>query len=304
MAIHLVSDNTPKLSAEKRTRQPASDINAEEIQHTLHLAGLLQTSLEIESILAYFCEAGQHSVQFDAARYSYEPLDIQYQYGKAKVHSCTYRLTLANEALGQIEFSRQQPFSETEIIGLETLLSQLIYPLRNAIWYQRALQASQRDPLTGAFNRAAMDETLLREVELAHRNDTPLSLVVLDVDHFKQINDNYGHSAGDSVLKTLVTCINSILRKSDMLFRYGGEEFTLLLSGTNLEGAFQVAERVRQAIERHHFNHAQNRIPVTASLGVTCLKTADSIENLFEKADQALYNAKQQGRNRVISTSA
>ena len=304
MAIHLVSDNTPKSKLVKREKQQQLDINPEELQQTLRLAGLLQTSLEMESILGYFLEAAQLSVNFSGARYSYEPLNIQYQYGDNKPHSCTYRLTIADEALGQIEFSRQKRFDENEIISLEQLLGQLIYPLRNAVWYQRALQASQRDPLTGAFNRSAMDNTLLREVELAQRNKTPLSLVVLDIDHFKSINDNYGHSAGDSVLKTLVTCINSILRKSDMLFRYGGEEFTILLSGTPEEGAIQVAERVRQAIEFHNFNHEQTRIPVTASLGVCTLKTGDTTQSLFDKADAALYTAKQQGRNQVIFQSS
>lgn len=300
MAIHLVSDNTPKTKLNKLETSPQLEISADELHHTLRMAGLLQTSLEINSILAYFMESAQLTVQFDGARYNYEPLKEVYQYGNNKPHSCTYRLTIADEALGQIEFSRQKRFDEEEVIALEKMLGHLIYPLRNAIWYQRALQASQRDPLTGAFNRAAMDSTLLREIELSQRNHTFLSLVVVDIDHFKSINDNYGHSAGDNVLKTVVTCINSILRKSDMLFRYGGEEFVLLLSGTHKQGAIQVAERVRQAIEFHNFHHEHTSIPVTASLGVSSLKASDSADSLFNNADRAMYNAKQQGRNKVV----
>jgi diguanylate cyclase (GGDEF)-like protein len=300
MAIHLVSDNTDKVKKERRLNQQQV-ISPDELQQTLRLSGLLQTSLEMESILNYFIEAAQLHVNFDGVRYCYEPLNVQLQYGDAKPHSCTYRLTISEEALGQIEFSSHKQFSEDEITRMENMLTQLIYPLRNAIWYQRALQASQRDSLTGAYNRAAMDNTLLREIELAHRNDSNLSLVVLDLDHFKSINDNYGHCAGDSILKTVVTCITSMLRKSDMLFRYGGEEFVLLLSGTNEEGAVQVAERVRQAIEFHNFHHEQTTIPVTASLGVTHLSKAVDANQLFDQADAAMYEAKHLGRNQVVS---
>lgn len=301
MAIHLITDNTGKRKVERRKSQQTREINPEELQRTLRLSGLLQTSLELESILGYFIEAAQLHVNFDGVRYNYEPLNIQLKYGEHKTHSCTYRLTISDEALGQIEFSRLIRFTDEEITQLENLLTQLIYPVRNAIWYQRALQASQRDSLTGAYNRAAMDNTLLREIELAQRNKTPLSLAILDIDYFKSINDNYGHSAGDNVLKTMVTCVSSILRKSDMIFRYGGEEFVLLLSGTKKDGAYQVAERVRQLIEFHNFNYDQISIPVTACLGVAELEKGFDAATLFENADNALYQAKQQGRNQVVT---
>jgi diguanylate cyclase (GGDEF)-like protein len=161
------------------------------------------------------------------------------------------------------------------------------------------VRAAQIDPLTGAHNRAAMDCAMKREIELAHRQRNPLSLLVVDIDFFKKINDQYGHIAGDYVLKTLVTCLNDTMRSSDMLFRYGGEEFTLLLSGTDKEGAVKFAERVRRAIANYPFVYNGKEIPITASIGVASLASRDNAKYLFEKADSALYCAKQSGRNQV-----
>ncbi|MDH5409537.1 MAG: GGDEF domain-containing protein, partial [Gammaproteobacteria bacterium] len=207
------------------------EVNALELQRTLKLAGLLQTSLEIPSILDYFLSTVKEVISFDGVRFQYEELDVDLKVGKKSHHRCFYRLRLCEELLGVINFSRARPFSETEMSTLEVLLCQLVYPLRNAILYQKALKAAHLDPLTGTNNRAAMDCALKREVELAHRHSIPLSLLVIDLDNFKNINDSYGHSAGDYILKTLVTCVDETIRGSDMLFRFGGEEFTLILSG-------------------------------------------------------------------------
>ncbi|MDH5408109.1 MAG: GGDEF domain-containing protein, partial [Gammaproteobacteria bacterium] len=115
----------------------------------------------------------------------------------------------------------------------------------------------------------------------------------------KNINDSYGHSAGDYILKTLVTCVDETIRGSDMLFRFGGEEFTLILSGTDTEGAKRIAERLRRAIESYPFVYDRQEIAMTASFGIATLKTSDNPERLFNKADAALYQAKEAGRNQV-----
>jgi len=277
----------------------APDVNALELQRTLKLAGLLQTSLEISNILEYFLSTVKEIIDFAGVRFQYENLDIDLKIGKKSRHRCFYRLRLCEELLGVINFSRQRPFSETELKTLEMLLCQLVYPLRNAILYQKALRAAHLDPLTGTNNRAAMDTALKREVELAHRHSIPLSLLVIDLDFFKNINDSYGHSAGDYILKTLVTCVDETIRGSDMLFRFGGEEFTLILSGTDTEGAKRIAERLRRAIESYPFLYDGQEIAVTASLGIATLKTSDTPERLFNKADAALYQAKEAGRNQV-----
>ena len=275
------------------------DLNAIELQRTLKLAGLLQTSLEIPNVLDYFLTAAKEVISFDGVSFEYEPLNIKLQFGTQARHRCFYRLRLCEELLGIINFSRKTPYSQDEMATMETLLCHLIYPLRNAILYQKALKAAHMDPLTSANNRAALDKTLQREVELAHRHQLPLSLVVLDLDKFKNINDQYGHSAGDYILKTLVACIEETVRGSDMLFRYGGEEFVLILTGTDTEGAKRIAERLRCAIEAYPFVYDRQEIAVTASFGVASLKSRDDAKRLFNKADSALYQAKDAGRNQV-----
>lgn len=269
------------------------------MQRTLKLAGLLQTSLEIPNVLEYFLTAAKEVIHFDGIHFQYEPLSVELEFGHQSKHRCFYRLRLCEELLGVINFSRKTPYSKDEMTTMETLLCQLIYPLRNAILYQKALKAAHMDPLTGTNNRAAMDKTLQREVELAHRHQLPLSMVVLDIDKFKDINDGFGHSAGDYILKTLVTCINETARGSDMLFRYGGEEFVLILTGTDSEGAKRIAERLRCAIEAYPFVYDRQEIAVTASFGVATLKKRDDAKRLFNKADSALYQAKDAGRNQV-----
>ena len=273
-----------------------------ELQQTLKLAGLLQTSLEIDSVLNYFLQAAQQLVTFDAAHYSFEEQKLSLKYGKTQRHRCSYRLRLAGEFLGELIFTRKRRFAEQEMEQLENLMGQLIFPLRNAVWYQRALQAAKVDALTGAHNRAAMNEMLDREVDLAHRHQSALSVVIFDLDHFKQINDNYGHTVGDDVLRECVQCANQALRSTDTLFRYGGEEFVVLLPGVNVEGAALAAERLRSIIEKHAFKARNGSVPVTVSVGTASLTLQDTVKSVIERADKALYSEKNAGRNCIISS--
>lgn len=273
-----------------------------ELQHTLKLAGLLQTSLEIDSVLNFFLQAAQLLVKFDAAHYSYEEQQLNLDYGKTQRHRCSYRLRLAGEFLGELIFTRRRRFTEQEMEKLESLMSQLIYPLRNAIWYQRALKAARIDTLTGAHNRTAMDEVFAREIELAQRHQSDLSVIIFDLDHFKHINDNYGHITGDDILRECVECSNQALRSTDMLFRYGGEEFVVILPGVDNKGAVLAAERLRSIIEKHVFSYHQSTIPVTISIGTTSLIEDDDAKVMLGRADKALYSAKNSGRNCIASS--
>ncbi|MFK5915633.1 MAG: GGDEF domain-containing protein [Woeseiaceae bacterium] len=270
-----------------------------ELQQTLKLAGLLQTSLEIDNVLNFFLQAAQQIVNFDAAHYSFEEQKLNLKYGKTQRHRCSYRLRLAGEFLGELIFTRRRRFAEQEMEQLENLMGQLIFPLRNAIWYQRALQAAKIDNLTGAHNRAALDEMLEREVDLAQRHHTALSVIMFDLDHFKQINDNYGHMVGDDVLRECVQCANQALRSSDLLFRYGGEEFVVLLPGIDAKGSALAAERLRRLIEKHVFNSRESTVPVTISIGAASIAAQETADMLLDRADKALYVAKNAGRNRV-----
>jgi len=270
-----------------------------ELQQTLKLAGLLQTSLEIDNVLNYFLQAAQQLVKFDAAHYAFDEQELNLKYGKTQRHRCSYRLRLAGEFLGELVFTRRRRFAEQEMEQLENLMSQLIFPLRNAIWYQRALKSAKIDTLTGAHNRAAMDEVFEREIELAQRHQSDFSAIIFDLDHFKQINDNYGHAVGDDILRECVECSKQALRSTDMLFRYGGEEFVVLLPGVEENGAELAAERLRSVIEKHVFNSRKGTVPVTVSIGTCSIALNDTPKTMLERADKALYSAKNLGRNRV-----
>jgi diguanylate cyclase (GGDEF)-like protein len=201
--------------------------------------------------------------------------------------------------LGELVFRRNQRFSEQEQGNIESLLAALLYPMRNTLLYRAATQSALRDPLTGTGNRIAMDQTLQREIELSRRHLQPLSLLMLDIDHFKQINDTHGHCAGDDVLKAVAASIKNQLRNVDMVFRYGGEEFLILLSNTSREAAAMVGERLRFAAQTEEFLADGRLIGLTVSLGCSTLLPGESAESLLRRADNALYIAKREGRNRL-----
>lgn len=159
---------------------------------------------------------------------------------------------------------------------------------------------SQEDYLTGVFNRRHLEDTAAKEFSLAKRHKFPVSIMILDVDHFKKINDSRGHLIGDQVLIELTQCIYEIIRKTDLLGRYGGEEFVLFMPHTALKDAVMLAERIRQAIADHKFVSDQEGLHATISLGVAGLTAqTHKLEDLILNADLALYRAKEQGRNRV-----
>ena len=198
-------------------------------------------------------------------------------------------------------FHRSTRFREHELANIEGLLSTLVYPLRNALRYHEALAAAFRDPLTGAGNRVALDKTLSREIELAKRHGQDLSILMLDLDHFKRVNDEFGHGMGDRVLKEAVLSMTDCIRQTDMCFRYGGEEFLIMLSSAEEAGALRIAERIRMSINELRFTGDKGTLQVSASIGCSSLKGDDSMESLITRADEALYVAKKHGRNCVIS---
>lgn len=157
------------------------------------------------------------------------------------------------------------------------------------------------DSLTGALNRRAIFDCLQREIHRAGRRSELVSVVLLDIDHFKLVNDDFGHQAGDAVLAEMPRRIASVLREYDCVGRYGGEEFLVALSSCGIEAAAQVAERIRAAIAKGPFAIPGGVLPVSASLGVASTEQLSSgaVEGLVRAADAALYRAKRGGRNRV-----
>ncbi|MFC1749196.1 GGDEF domain-containing protein [Pseudomonadota bacterium] len=276
---------------------PDSTESSEDLEKALRLSGMLQTTLEVTKIIEIVAHEISKLVDYQYINYIHQELDITHTFGKPSTHSCTYRLIVCGEALGELVLSRRKKFAKIETTLLETLLCGVVYPLRNALLYQKALEAAHRDPLTGVNNRASMDTSIEREITLAHRHKTNLSLLTMDIDHFKNINDTYGHTMGDCVIKAIAEAATAAIRSSDMIFRFGGEEFVILLSNTDQAGATLLADRLRQKIEETCIICDGTQVSATVSIGYTCLQEKDTSGELFSRADTALYQAKAAGRN-------
>ncbi|ESR00995.1 diguanylate cyclase [Stutzerimonas chloritidismutans AW-1] len=207
--------------------------------------------------------------------------------------------------LTTVDTYRQQRSEQEQKLGerLQQLVSrvgsleQAARGLRGHLEEQR--QKALQDPLTGLPNRAAWNERLELEFARWQRYGGDLLLAVLDVDHFKRVNDGYGHLAGDRVLKIIGTELHKRLRKTDFIARFGGEEFVVLLPNTPYEAGLQLMESLRESIGSCPFHFKGERVAITLSAGLTAFSEGDSTERAFERADSALYRAKDSGRNRV-----
>jgi two-component system cell cycle response regulator len=170
------------------------------------------------------------------------------------------------------------------------------------VFYGNLNQAANTDPMTKCFNKGYFMEAIEAEFKRAKALTTPLSLIFFDLDHFKKVNDTYGHEGGDYVLKEFSNLVRAlgVIQQKDIFARYGGEEFCLLLPSTVIQDAEKTAELIRGKIQAHNFTYEGSRIPVTSSLGVSELRSEmETASDLIKSADKALYESKQNGRNRV-----
>ena len=267
--------------------------------HHFDISSALQTTLEFNELIQIFCNKVQTLIPHNGFVYDNEEFGLKIKKGIFTKHSCTYALKVEDMQLGSLKIMRRQKFDSEEIKLLESLLCSLIYPLKNATLYNQALKMAYTDPLTKTNNRASFQDTLQREIKLAHRNSSHLSIIFFDIDHFKNVNDNYGHECGDIALTAAANCIKDAVRGSDITFRYGGEEFVILLSGTNIEGAKIIADRIRKNVENHAIAYGMEIIKLTASLGISTLRANDDSDSIIQRADNAMYCAKENGRNQA-----
>jgi len=208
-----------------------------------------------------------------------------------------------------------ESFSEGQRAATAQLLAQVVEAneqLRQRLEHAEAKLTSQAseisvymseartDPLTGLANRRAYDEELARRIAQRRRHGTPVSIVVVDIDHFKRFNDTFGHQAGDEVLRCVAGILQRTMRQSDVVARLGGEEMAVVLPGGNVDEACMAAERARRAIDEARFHHDGHELHVTISLGVAERKEHEDGAALSKRADAALYAAKKAGRNRTF----
>ncbi len=211
-------------------------------------------------------------------------------------------LILRNQVLGSLslESNELNAFDDNDLQLLVSFAATATAAIQNAQLHQEAQMMAITDDLTGLYNRRGFYELGQREVERARRFKRPLAAIMMDVDNLKQINDTYGHSTGDQVLKVVAQRCRENLRKIDILGRLGGDEFTILLPETDMFTASSVAERVRQYIARKPVQTSQGDVDVTISLGITrATDDTTTLDDLIGRADSAMYTAKNGGRNRV-----
>jgi len=282
-----------------------SGVAAQSHDITLKLAVALQTTLDVQRLIALFAEELGKVIPHDHVAYRNTEQAIEFQIQQPARHSCTYGLTLEQQPLGEISFTRRKKFSDQEIAQLEQLLGCLVYPLRNGLHYKQALDEARKDPLTGVFNRSVLETVLGREVGLARRYGNALSLIFLDIDRFKSINDTHGHAVGDQVIRGFVDQVIKNIRTTDVVGRYGGDEFVIVLTNTPIDGAMLLAERIRQSVSQLSYRAPSGRtIELSASLGVACANGDETAATLLDRADRALATAKQSGRNCVQGADA
>ncbi|WP_347904566.1 diguanylate cyclase [Pseudomonas purpurea] len=201
-----------------------------------------------------------------------------------------------DSALGEIRQSLYLNLLICLIVTLVvlTLLNQIVKRLQRKIEAQATL-----DSLTGLPNRRGFDLLAAQAMQEAQREPKPLTTLLLDLDHFKRLNDTHGHLAGDAVLAGFARDLESCLRQSDIVCRWGGEEFIVLLKDTDGGNGLKIAEKIRHLIEQRRYTYGERMLQITVSIGLTTLQTDDTLHNLLSRADQAMYRAKQSGRNRT-----
>ena len=183
---------------------------------------------------------------------------------------------------------------------LKILSSHLNVAIENISLRRKLQEMADTDGLTGIYNHRYFQHTLDRELSRAERYSRPLSLVMIDIDHFKKLNDTLGHQTGDAVLHDLSMLTKNMLRTTDVFCRYGGEEFVIVMPETDKSGAIGVAERIRRAVEKHNFRSTDGKpFGITISLGVSAIPPVTDKKSLIKAADTALYRAKRDGRNCV-----
>ena len=225
-------------------------------------------------------------------------------YQESPIHAAIAApLMIGNRLLGVIgvmDSDRTRKFSEVEKDLMSMFAQQAAIAVENAQLYEERKQEARLDMATEIYNRRGLSELGGREIDRSVRFDRPLGVIFLDIDHFKVVNDTYGHPVGDQVLLELARRLKTNLRSIDILGRYGGEEFVIILPETNVECALDVAERIRSTVEERPFSPNNLSLWITVSQGVTVLNHSNhSLKELIQQADEATYQSKNAGRNLV-----
>lgn len=209
-----------------------------------------------------------------------------------------FDIDVEQEHLGQLVYFSPRALSTKLKHTLQQWHKVLAYPLRNALMYTRVLQLATRDPLTGLSNRGDFDKVLAKQLECVRRRHRSFSLMLLDLDNFKQVNDNHGHQMGDQTLIEFAAILNRCVRGTDSVFRFGGDEFAIILDDNQLTSSEVVAKRIIKTVKD---NSLLKQHGITTSIGLALATSKDNQTSVFARADKALYQVKRNGRNGYFS---
>lgn len=295
MAASATPRNKSVQTASDKTATRSRELAPEDLVLRLSLAERLQESLDLTELLSLLLEQINTSIRIDGLHYHHELLDLDVQIERQASHSCGYRLLTRQDHLGELIFKRSRKFSERELALIESILSLLLNPLRNALAFRSVVDAARRDPLSGACTHQMLQRSLPREVDMAKRHNQPLSLMVLTIDGLEEVNHNEGRGHGDELLRQLVTVIDRESRETDRIFRLSDEQLLVLMNQTSLDGARQLAQRIQRTLA------SCDTMTFSTCIGLATVAGTDSWESLLKRASRNLNKARQRGTGRIAA---
>ncbi|WP_018873650.1 GGDEF domain-containing protein [Thioalkalivibrio sp. ALJ16] len=270
----------------------------------------LSSSLELGTVLERLHEHLHAQIGHSGWFFILQESDATWSGGEEDRHRIEYGMSFNGEAMGSLILMRGRRFGDHEQERIEALLGLAAPALANALRFQNLSTCLETDELTGLGNRRAFEKQGAQWLADCRRQDRPMSVLAIDLDHFKRINDDFGHTVGDELLRRVADALRNSTRESDLCIRMGGEEFLVLLPGADLNCAMECAERIRLAIAALRIPAAagdesglesDGPVKATASVGVAAIGRHSSLHTAYQAADEALYAAKQAGRNRVLA---
>jgi two-component system cell cycle response regulator len=265
-------------------------------RQVLALMTKLQTTLDIDELINIFSVEATRYIDFSGLYFKSQKLNIVLRGSRKAKKERRFELKTADDFIGTLTYGINSPISLTNFKVLEQLHQCLLHPLKNAIAYHVAIELAMQDALTGLGNRRYFDEQLKRAMHNANRHHSVVGLVLADLDKFKIINDTYGHFTGDLVLQEFANVLRLCIRDSDGLFRFGGDEFTIIVENTNDTALTIIENRINLALKS---NVLLKKYQLGCSIGSTFMNRADNEISFFERADETLYQSKMQSARRL-----
>ncbi len=261
-------------------------------------AALLAT-YDFQQLIEKFISEVRQALPCDGIEYREDTINLHLIDGHMSRHHCSYYLDVDGKSLGELVFTRHEPFHEHEMEKLDSMVSGLVFPLRHAIRYQNAIRIAQRDSLTGLRNSNYYQDMIELEILRAKRYGTLFTILLIDIDDFQNINNTWGNEAGDQALIEMAGRVEDSARNCDLVFRYGGDEFLVMLPNTQVQGALIAAERIKQKSQSMPVRINGEEVNMTLSVGVSTVNHDDSAFTLIERATSALYHAKILGKDQI-----